>query len=74
MRTGNKVYEQTNSMLSASKNDGGLSVTQLLLNKVLNSLTIVSVEHNIIVHDLDSFECKKQVSINFITFNQPINQ
>lgn len=61
MKTGNHVYEQKNSLVSAAKEDGGLAITQLLYNNVTNSLAVVSTEHNIILHDLKTFRCTKQL-------------
>ncbi|XP_046618902.1 transducin beta-like protein 3 [Neodiprion virginianus] len=61
MRSGNKVYEQENSLVASAKEVGGLSITQLLYNHVTNSFAVVSTEHNIIIHQLDTFECKKQL-------------
>lgn len=63
MKSGNNVYEQENSLVSAAKEDGGLAVTHLLYNNVISSLAVVSIEHNIIIYDLNNFECKKQVRL-----------
>ncbi|XP_012256209.2 transducin beta-like protein 3 [Athalia rosae] len=61
MKTGNTIYEQNNSLVSASKEEGGLAVTQLLFNNVTNSFAVVSTEHNIIIHELNTFKCEKQL-------------
>ncbi|XP_077294139.1 transducin beta-like protein 3 [Arctopsyche grandis] len=55
------IYAQTNSVVSPASNDGGLAVTQLLLNEIRCCLSVISADHNIIVYDLATFECSKQM-------------
>ncbi|XP_049869443.1 transducin beta-like protein 3 [Pectinophora gossypiella] len=55
------MYEQTNSLVSPSTEDGGLAITHLLFNEARNVLSVVTVDHNIIIHDLETFNCMKQM-------------
>ncbi|XP_013199187.2 transducin beta-like protein 3 [Amyelois transitella] len=55
------MYEQNNSLVSPAAEEGGLAVTHLLYNDARNMLSVVTVDHNIIVHDLESFGCVKQM-------------
>ncbi|KAL6261954.1 hypothetical protein P5V15_007038 [Pogonomyrmex californicus] len=61
MTTGRQIYEQDNSLVPAAKEEGGLSITHLLYNSIHNIFAVVSVDHNIIIHSLELFECKKQL-------------
>ncbi|XP_014472392.1 PREDICTED: transducin beta-like protein 3 [Dinoponera quadriceps] len=61
MKTGKEVYEQKNSLVPVAKEGGGLSITHLLYNEHCNDFAVVSADHNIIIHSLKSFECKKQL-------------
>lgn len=54
------VYTQTNSLISKASEEGGLSITHLMLNEKSKSLAVVSVDHNIVIHHLKSFTCLKQ--------------
>lgn len=56
-----EMYVQTNSLISKAKEEGGLAVSKLLWNSNLNSLVVVSADHNIILHKVDTFDCSKQV-------------
>ncbi|XP_011635530.1 transducin beta-like protein 3 [Pogonomyrmex barbatus] len=49
------------SLVPAAKEEGGLSITHLLYNSIHNIFAVVSVDHNIIIHSLELFECKKQL-------------
>ncbi|XP_074106164.1 transducin beta-like protein 3 [Cotesia typhae] len=60
MKSGREVYCQQNSLISAAKEDGGLSITHLLLNEQLESFAVVSTDHHIIIHVLKSFVPTKQ--------------
>lgn len=55
------MYEQTNSLVSPAKEEGGLAVTHLLFNEARNLLSVVTVDHNIIIHELETFNCMKQM-------------
>lgn len=61
MQMSRLMYEQNNSLVSPAPEEGGLSVTHLLFNKARNVLSVVTADHNIIVHDLESFACVKQM-------------
>ncbi|XP_017881942.1 transducin beta-like protein 3 [Ceratina calcarata] len=61
MRTGKEVYVQTNSIVAAAKEAGSLSITHLLYNNASNTFAIITVDHNIIIHSLDTFEHVKQL-------------
>ncbi|KAH1016621.1 hypothetical protein HUJ04_007810 [Dendroctonus ponderosae] len=62
------VYTQTNSLVSKAAEEGGLSITHLMLNEKSKSLAVVSVDHNIAIHHLKSFTCLKQ----FVGFSDDI--
>lgn len=66
--TSREVFVQNNSLVSKAKEEGGLSITKLLLEPTQKKLAIVSADHNIIVHILKSFECLRQ----FIGFSDEI--
>ncbi|XP_032519154.2 transducin beta-like protein 3 [Danaus plexippus] len=55
------MFEQTNSLVSPANEDGGLAVTHLLFNEARNMFSVVTADHNIIIHDLESFGCVKQL-------------
>lgn len=55
------LYKQSSSVISRASEEGGLAITQMLFNQQLQQITLVSYDHNIIVHDLSTFECSKQL-------------
>ncbi|XP_041978476.1 transducin beta-like protein 3 [Aricia agestis] len=55
------MYEQSNSLVSPAAEEGGLAVTNILLNKARNMISVVTADHNIIIHDLETFSCIKQM-------------
>lgn len=59
--TSRVVFEQNNSLVSKAKEAGGLAIVKVLLGPSRKKLGIVTVEHNIIIHILKSFECLKQL-------------
>ncbi|XP_018044138.1 PREDICTED: transducin beta-like protein 3 [Atta colombica] len=61
MKTGKQIYVQDDPLVPPSKEEGGLSITHLLYNSISNIFAVVSVDHNIIVHSMELFECKKQL-------------
>lgn len=61
MKSGRQIYEQDNSLIPPAKEEGSLSITHLLYNGVHKAFAVVSVDHNIIIHSLELFECRKQV-------------
>lgn len=65
MKTGKEVYVQKNSIVSAAKGTETLSITHLLYNDISNNFAVVTVDHNIIIHSLETFECIKQVNSIF---------
>lgn len=66
MKTGKQIYVQDNSLVLPAKEKGGLSIMHLLYNSIHNIFAVVSVDHNIIIHSLKLFECKKQVGIKLL--------
>lgn len=58
---GREVFTQTNSLVSKAVEEGGLAVVQLLFNAQRMLLAVVSADHNIIIHQLETFACEKQV-------------
>ncbi|XP_061713417.1 transducin beta-like protein 3 [Cydia pomonella] len=61
VQTSRIMYEQTNSLVSPAQEEGGLAITHLLLNQARNMLSVVTVDHNIIIHELETFDCVKQL-------------
>ncbi|KAL4712258.1 hypothetical protein ACJJTC_004020 [Scirpophaga incertulas] len=61
MQMSRLMYEQEHSLVSPALEEGGLAVTHLLLNEARNMLSVVTVDHNIIIHDLETFGCHKQI-------------
>lgn len=61
MKTGKEVYVQKNSIVSAAKETGSLSIIHLLYNDSSNNFAVVTVDHNIIIHSLETFDCLKQL-------------
>lgn len=57
-----EVFVQSNSQITASAEAGGLAVTNLMVNK--NVLAMVGVDHTIVFHALENFECQKLVTFN----------
>lgn len=55
------LYKQEDSLISKAAEEGGLAITHMLYNQHLCQIALVSYDHNIIVHDLTSFECCKQL-------------
>lgn len=68
MNTARSVYEQQNSLISKANESEGLAITQLLYNRTLAQLAVVSADHNIMVHNCSTFHCSKQ----FIGFSAEI--
>lgn len=58
---GREVFTQSNSLVSKATEEGGLAIVQLLFNVEKCSLAIISADHNIIIHQLSTFVCEKQV-------------
>lgn len=66
--TGRVVFEQNNSLVTKAKEAGGLAIVKVLLEGTKKKIGVVSVEHNIVVHILKSFECLRQ----FVGFSDEI--
>lgn len=67
MKTGKEMYIQENSIVSTAKEPGILSITHLLYNAASNNFVVVTVDHNIIIHSLKTFDYVKQVNLFFRT-------
>ncbi|XP_024940817.1 transducin beta-like protein 3 isoform X3 [Cephus cinctus] len=63
MREARQVYIQKNSLVSSAKEEGGLAITHLLYNPIINCIVIASVDHNIIIHSMNTFQYE-EVTIN----------
>lgn len=61
MNDSKMLYKQSTSLISRASDEGGLAITQMLYNEQLQQLALVSFDHNIIVHDLATFDCCKQL-------------
>lgn len=61
MNDSKMLYKQSTSLISRASDEGGLAITQMLYNEQLQQLALVSFDHNIIVHDLATFKCCKQL-------------
>lgn len=68
MNTARLVYEQTNSLISKAGENDGLSITQMLFNRKTSQFSVVSADHNIMIHNSSTFYCCKQ----FIGFSAEI--
>lgn len=55
------LFKQDKSLISKASEEGGLAITQMLYNEQLRQIALVSFDHNIIVHDLTTFACSKQL-------------
>lgn len=56
-----EVFVQSNSQITASAEAGGLAVTNLLINK--NVVAMIGVDHTIVFHALDTFDCQRLVKL-----------
>lgn len=61
MVMGRLMFEQSNSLVSPTTEEGGLAITHLIYNDVRNILSVVTADHNIIIHELETFDCVKQM-------------
>lgn len=55
------IYQQTNSLISKPIEEGGLAITQLIFNTKTSQIAVISADHNILIHDIKSFNCTKQL-------------
>ncbi|KAK7791158.1 hypothetical protein R5R35_013326 [Gryllus longicercus] len=60
MTEGREVYAQQNSLVSNAQ-AGGFSITDLLYCVARNSFGVVTADQNIIFHNIETFECEKQL-------------
>lgn len=63
---GKEVYSQMNSLIGKAKEEGSLAVVHMSFNS--NQILLVSNDHNLLIHDLESFDCVKQ----FIGFSDEV--
>lgn len=63
-----EVCSQNNSLIPKAKEEGGLSIVKLLFNNNSHKFCVVSVDHNILIHNLENFTCEKQ----FVGFSDEI--
>lgn len=56
-----ELYVQENSLVTPASEEGGLSITHLFYNKDTKYIGIVTVDHNILIHKLSTFECLNQI-------------
>ncbi|XP_058815943.1 transducin beta-like protein 3 [Topomyia yanbarensis] len=56
------IFKQSNSLVTKATEEGGLAVTDMLFNKQTIQLALVTADHNIIIHDIKTLECVKQLS------------
>ncbi|KAJ6648170.1 Transducin beta-like protein 3 [Pseudolycoriella hygida] len=61
MTGGKTIFEQKNSLISKASEEGGLACTRILLNEKTSQLALVSVDQNIMIHNLSTFFCSKQL-------------
>lgn len=59
MTGGKALYEQQNSLIA--KADSGLAIMDLLFNEQCSQIALISADHNIIIHNLSTFFCSKQL-------------
>ncbi|KAF5280509.1 hypothetical protein FQA39_LY18031 [Lamprigera yunnana] len=63
-----EIFVQTNSLVSRPKGVTELAIKQLLFDNATNTFAVVTVDQNIILHDLETFNCVKQ----FVGFSDEI--
>lgn len=61
MTQGKLLYTQEKSFVSKAEEEGGLAVIQLKYNATTNQLAVVSADHNILIHNLKTFFCSRQL-------------
>ncbi|XP_068631819.1 transducin beta-like protein 3 [Battus philenor] len=61
LQTSRLMFEQNNSLVSSASEEGGLAIVHLLFNEARNMISVVTADHNIIIHDLETFTCLKQM-------------
>lgn len=61
MTKGQLLYTQAKSYVSRAEEEGGLAIVQLKCNARTNQLAVVSADHNILIHNLKTFFCSRQL-------------
>ncbi|XP_040164521.1 transducin beta-like protein 3 [Anopheles arabiensis] len=61
--TGAKIiFKQSNSLVAKAAEEGGLAITHLFYSEPHGRMAVVSADHNILVHDCESFDYVHQLS------------
>lgn len=61
MTKGQLLFKQEKSFVSKTDEEGGLAIVQLKLNPTTNQLAVISADHNILIHNLKTFFCSRQL-------------
>lgn len=61
MKNSKMLFKQENPLLKSAEQKGGLSVTDVIYNENSNQVAVVSVDHNIVIHESKSLKCVKQL-------------
>lgn len=61
MTKGRLIFTQENSLVTKAEEEGGLAITQLLFNSTTNQMAVITADHNILIHNLKTFFCSKQL-------------
>lgn len=61
MTGGKLLYEQQNSLITKADEDAPLAITHLLHNEKCSQIALISADHNIMIHNLSTFFCSKQL-------------
>ncbi|PSN41585.1 Transducin beta-like protein 3 [Blattella germanica] len=62
---GREIFTQSNSLVSKASEESGLAIVHLLFNIEKQLFSVATVDHNIIVHHLETFACEKQLLQNY---------
>lgn len=61
MTAGKSIYEQQNSLIAKATEEAPLAITHLLYNEKSSQFALISADHNIMIHNLSTFFCAKQL-------------
>lgn len=61
MTGGKLLYTQETSYVSKAEEEGGLAIVQLKYNASTNQLAVVSADHNVLIHNVKTFFCARQL-------------